>query len=113
MSKQTYLPPSLALFTLPAPPVLYPFLQVTVTLPTDVVGHILATHSEQADVNKLDSRDRFVAAIPAGEGDRRVGRWAGAARIRRIYRANSKDQDEGWTCVLEGLVSAPIPSCPG
>lgn len=76
MSKQTYLPPALALFPLPSPHVLYPFLQVSVTLPTDVVGHILATLSEQADANKLDSRDRFVAAIPVAEGDRRIGRWA-------------------------------------
>ncbi|BEJ14616.1 hypothetical protein CspHIS471_0403830 [Cutaneotrichosporon sp. HIS471] len=109
MSKQTYLPPSLTLFPLPSPHVLYPFLQVTVTLPTDVVGHILATLSEQADINKLDSRDRFVAAIPVGEGDRRVGRWACAARIRRIYRANAKDESEGWTCVLEGLARIHLP----
>ncbi|GMK58953.1 hypothetical protein CspeluHIS016_0603950 [Cutaneotrichosporon spelunceum] len=109
MSKQTYLPPSLTLFPLPAPHVLYPFLQVTVTLPTDVVSHILATLAEQADVNKLDSRDRFVAAIPVGEGDRRVGRWACAARIRRIYRADPKDETEGWTCVLEGLARIHLP----
>lgn len=76
MAKSTYLPPTLALLPLPKPHVLYPFLQVTVTLPTEVVGHILATISEQTEANKLDSRDRFVAVVPVSDGDRRVGRWA-------------------------------------
>lgn len=76
MSKQTYLPPTLALFPLPKPLVLYPFLQVTVPVATEVVGHLLATISEQNEAAKADSRDRFVAAVPVSEGDRRVGRWA-------------------------------------
>lgn len=76
MAKSTYLPPTLTLFPLPKPHVLYPFLQVTVSLPTEVVGHILATITEQSESNKVESRDRFVAAVPVADGERRVGRWA-------------------------------------
>lgn len=76
MSKQTYLPPALALLPLPKPHVLYPYLQVSITLTTDVVSHLLATLSEQTETHKAETRDRYVAAVPVTEGDRRIGRWA-------------------------------------
>jgi len=76
MSKQTYLPPTLALVPLPKPHVLYPFLQATIPLPQEVVGHLLATLSEHNEAAKADTRDRFVAAVPVADGERRVGRWA-------------------------------------
>jgi hypothetical protein len=130
MSKQIYLPPRLTLLPLPKPHVLYPFLQTTVSLPQEVVGHLLATLSETSETSKADSRERFVAAVPVADGDRRLGRWAcgkcgrtpvvvvvvafrvtrlrfPAARVKRLYRSKDSDGEDGdvWMCVLEGLVS--------
>ncbi|KAL1412599.1 hypothetical protein Q8F55_000346 [Vanrija albida] len=107
MSKQTYLPATLALIPLPKPVVLFPFLQVSITLGTEAVSHILSGLSEQSESAKQDSRERYVAAVPVAEGDRRVGRWATAARVKRIYRAH-KD-DDVWTVVLEGLSRIHLP----
>ncbi|KAK4684894.1 hypothetical protein P7C73_g5266, partial [Tremellales sp. Uapishka_1] len=53
--------------------------------------------------------NRYIAVVPVLEIERRVGRWATAARIRGIDKA--KGEDEIYRLVLEGVVSV-LHGCP-
>lgn len=98
-----FLPSTLPLLPLPPPQVLFPYLRVSVILPASQVALVLNSISENARIQKLEDGSRLLAVVPVVEIERRVGRWATAARIVKIEKA--KDQEGSFRLVLEGLVS--------
>lgn len=102
MSTQ-YLPSTLALLPLPPPQVLFPYLRVSLSLNAAQLNVVLKSIADNARVQKLDDGVKLLAVVPVVEIERRVGRWATAARVVKIDKSKT---DEGmYRVVLEGLVS--------
>jgi ATP-dependent Lon protease len=98
-----FLPSTLPLLPLPPPQVLFPYLRVTLTLSSQQLAVVLNSIAENARNQKIDDGARMLAVVPVVEIERRVGRWATAARVVKIDK--SKDEDGKFRLVLEGLVS--------
>jgi len=98
-----FLPSTLPLLPLPPPQVLFPYLRVTLTLTSPQLAVVLNSIAENARNQKLDDGARLLAVVPVVEIERRVGRWATAARIVKVDK--SKDEQGTFRLVLEGLVS--------
>jgi len=102
MSTQ-YLPSTLALLPLPPPQVLFPYLRVSLSLNAAQLNVVLKSIADNARVQKLDDGVKLLAVVSVVEIERRVGRWATAARVVKIDKSKT---DEGmYRVVLEGLVS--------
>jgi hypothetical protein len=104
-----FLPSTLPLLPLPPPQVLFPYLRVTLTLSSQQLAVVLNSIAENARNQKIDDGARLLAVVPVVEIERRVGRWATAARVVKID--NSKDEDGKFRFVLEGLVGAIWVGC--
>lgn len=99
-----FLPSTLPLLPLPPPQVLFPYLRVSVTLPPPQVALVLNSIAENARQQKVDDGSRLLAVVPVVEIERRVGRWATAARVVKVVK--SPDTEGSFRLVLEGLVSS-------
>jgi ATP-dependent Lon protease len=103
MMTTQYLPSTLALLPLPPPQVLFPYLRVSLSLNAAQLNVVLKSIADNARVQKLDDGVKLLAVVPVVEIERRVGRWATAARVVKIDKSKT---DEGmYRVVLEGLVS--------
>lgn len=98
-----FLPSTLPLLPLPPPQVLFPYLRVTLTLSSPQLAVVLNSIAENARNQKLDDGARLLAVVPVVEIERRVGRWATAARVVKVDK--SKEEEGMFRLVLEGLVS--------
>ena len=98
-----FLPATLPLLPLPPPQVLFPHLQVRLPLASAQLAVVLTSLAENTAKHKLEDGSRVIGVVPVVEIERRVGRWATAARVRRIERI--KGDGDVYTLVLEGLVS--------
>ncbi|ORX37547.1 Lon protease C-terminal proteolytic domain-domain-containing protein [Kockovaella imperatae] len=107
MSSSPFLPSTLPLLPLPPPQVLYPNLQVSVPLPSAQLALVLNSIADNAKTQKAEDSGRMIAVVPVVEIERRVGRWACAARVKRIERS-TKDQDT-FHLILEGLARIRLP----
>jgi ATP-dependent Lon protease len=97
-----YLPSTLTLLPLPPPQVLFPYLRVSLSLNSAQLAVVLKSIADNARVQKLDDSVKLLAVVPVVEIERRVGRWATAARVVKIDKSKA---DEGmYRVVLEGLV---------
>jgi ATP-dependent Lon protease len=101
MSTQ-YLPSTLPLLPLPPPQVLFPYLRVSLSLTQAQLTVVLKSIADNARHQKLDDGVKLIAVVPVVEIERRVGRWATAARVVKIDKTRG---EEGiYRLVLEGLV---------
>lgn len=118
-----FLPSTLPLLPLHPPQILYPHLQVTITLPSSHLALVLDSISDNARDQKVEDSVRMLAVVPVVEIERRIGRWAcgewhlsrragcwsaltgivSAAKVKRIEK--SKKEDDVYMVTLEGLVS--------
>lgn len=97
-----YLPSTLALLPLPPPQVLFPYLRVSLSLTQAQLTVVLKSIADNARHQKLDDGVKLLAVVPVVEIERRVGRWATAARVVKIDKTRG---EEGiYRLVLEGLV---------
>ena len=71
-----FIPSTLPLVPLLPPQVLFPYLQVTVTLPASHLSVILQSVAKNATDQKVEEGANIVAVVPVVEIERRVGRWA-------------------------------------
>jgi len=98
-----YLPSTLPLLPLPPPQVLFPYLRVSLSLNSAQLNVVLKAIADNARLQKLEDSVKLLAVVPVVEIERRVGRWATAARVVKIDKSRT---DEGmYRVVLEGLVS--------
>lgn len=104
-----FLPSTLPLLPLPPPQVLFPYLRVSVVLPSQELALVLNSIAENARTQKVDDGSRLIAVVPVVEIERRVGRWATAARVVKIEKA--KDHEGSCRLVLEGLVCIASYGC--
>lgn len=104
-----FLPSTLPLLPLPPPQVLFPYLRVSLILTAQQTALVLNSISENSRAQKLaegsnsSPGSRLIAVVPVVEIERRVGRWATAARVVKVEKA--KEPDGSFRLVLEGLVS--------
>ena len=75
----TFLPASLPLLPLSPPQLLYPFLTVTLNLPTAQLDLLLDAIKANVGKHQLENA-AFVAVVPVVEIERRVNRWATGKR---------------------------------
>ncbi|WVQ84837.1 ATP-dependent protease La [Cryptococcus sp. DSM 104549] len=105
------IPSSLPLVPLPPPQVLYPFLRASIPLTSTQLALVLdALPHDKAEKNKdVEVRvdGQIVGVIPVAEGERRVGRWGTAAKIRSVEK--SKDEKDIYLMVVEGLSRIYLP----
>lgn len=101
-----FLPSTLPLLPFPPPQVLFPYLRVSLVLPAQQLALVLNSIAENTRTQKLDDGSRLLAVVPVVEIERRVGRWATAARVVKVEKA--KDQDGHFRLILEGLVSSRV-----
>ncbi|WVW87102.1 ATP-dependent protease La [Kwoniella bestiolae CBS 10118] len=101
------LPSSLPLIPLPSPQVLYPHMGLTIPLSTTQLTLVL--NAVQSNLNgKGGNGERgMVGVVPVAEGDRRVGRWACAARIKNVHKSTS--DDDVYFLDVQGLARIRLP----
>ena len=76
MSSPPFLPSTLPLLPLPPSQVLYPNLQVSISLLSSHLSLVLISIAENAKAQKVENGGRMIAVVPVVEIERRVGRWA-------------------------------------
>ena len=101
-----YLPSTLPLLPLPPPQVLFPYLRVSLSLSSAQLNVVLKAIADNARIQKLEDSVKLLAVVPVVEIERRVGRWATAARVIKIEK--SRTEEGMYRVVLEGLVSHPM-----
>ena len=98
----TFLPSTLPLFPLAPPYLLYPSLTLSIPITPSHLSALLDSINQNATHQKsTGDAARTVAVVPVVEIERRVGRWATAAKIKSVEKRNGKDE---FLVILEGLV---------
>ena len=148
-----FLPPTLPLLPLATPQLLFPFLSVSIQLKEDEIALILKAVGENGHLDApspasrantqgvkegdkpedrvwegkkvLAKGERMVAVVPVLEIERRIGRWATAARIKSITVTTSSSSsnigisgsnrqgalnESRYTLTLEGIARIRLPS---
>ncbi|WVQ95874.1 ATP-dependent protease La [Kwoniella sp. CBS 9459] len=100
------LPSSIPLIPLPKPNLLYPHLPASIPLSSVQLGLVLDAVSRNLGGKGGNGERRVVGVVPVLEGDRRVGRWACAARIKGVEKADEADM---YLLLVEGLCRIRLP----
>ncbi|OCF34404.1 ATP-dependent protease La [Kwoniella heveanensis BCC8398] len=100
------LPSSIPLIPLQKPRLLYPHLPASIPLSSTQLGLVLDAVSKNLGGKGGNGERRVVGVVPVVDGDRRVGRWACAARIRGVGKS---DEPDIYLLLVEGLCRIRLP----
>ncbi|WWC95654.1 ATP-dependent protease La [Kwoniella sp. B9012] len=101
------LPSSLPLIPLPPPQVLYPHMGITIPLSTTQLAQVLNAVQSNLGGKGGNGERGMVGVVPVAEGDRRVGRWGCAARIKNVHK--SPNDDDTYHLAVQGLARIRLP----
>ncbi|WWC92630.1 ATP-dependent protease La [Kwoniella dendrophila CBS 6074] len=101
------LPSSLPLIPLSPPQVLFPHLRASIPLTSNQLTSVLDAVQSNLGGKGGNGERGMIGVIPVADGDRRVGRWGCAARIKTIQK--SPDDDDLYLLLVEGLTRIRLP----
>ncbi|WVF68322.1 ATP-dependent protease La [Kwoniella sp. CBS 6097] len=100
------LPSSIPLIPLQKPHLLYPHLPASIPLSSTQLGLVLDAASKNLGGKGGNGERRVVGVVPVVDSDRRVGRWACAARIKGVEKS---DEPDTYLLLVEGLCRIRLP----